>query len=849
MSPLRSTQAAEEEPLKKARGGTPLKVIAPTSWIVLAVGLIITVVATLSMESVLDRVAKLDFDVQCNEIRSIIKNRIDDHARILMSGAGFFDADEGVTREEWRIFTQRQKVEKQLPGIQGIGFSLLIPRAELPRHIQEIRSQGFPEYNVRPGGDRETYSSIIYLEPFSGRNLRAFGYDMFSEPVRRKAMEQARDTDAATLSGKVVLVQETDEEVQAGTLMYVPVYRKGMHIETVEQRRAAIYGWVYSPYRMTDLMRGILGGHNLGKSEYLHLQVFDGAPSRENLLYGNISAGNGSPRFSRQIPMDFNGHRWTLRFSQMGGGFMAVEYIPVWLSLTGGSIIAFLLFFLVRALQNTRNEAMRIADELTIELRESEVKHRLLIENSHDIIYMLNAEGVFTFVSPAWTALLGHPLTEVVGQSFKRFVHAEDIPACLVWLKKVIEMGQRQEGIEYRVRHADGAWYWHTSSAVPLRDETGSVVGFEGTARDITERKKAEEALRQAGERLTLAVRAGGVGIWDYDVVNNTLIWDDQMYRLYGITAKTFGGAYEAWQAGVHPEDRRSGDEELQRALRGEKEFDTEFRVLWPDGTVRNIRALAVTKRDADGKPLRMIGTNWDITVQKQAEEAVTILAAAKTKFTSTVSHELRSPLAAIKAATDIVLDGLAGPVNPGQKDALDIAKENIGRLGRLINDVLVYQKIDAGRMSYHFTENDLGEVVREAVRNAGLFAKNRTADLVVKFGEDLPRIKFDRDRIFQVFTNLVTNAVKYTESGSIIISARREDHELHVSVQDFGPGVKAEYLESIFEPFSQAADNQKGGTGLGLAISREIVFAHRGRIWVESEAGKGSTFHFTLPI
>ncbi len=263
---------------------------------------------------------------------------------------------------------------------------------------------------------------------------------------------------------------------------------------------------------------------------------------------------------------------------------------------------------------------IRFAEEV---LRESEEKYRHLIENSHDIIYTLTAEGVFIFVSPAWTTLLGHPVTQVTGQSFQKFVHPDDIPGCMAWLQNVIGTGQRQEGVEYRVQHTNGSWYWHTSSAAPFKDETGKIVGFYGIARDITERKQAEEALRQLSDRLSLAARAGGVGIWDYDVVNNTLTWDDQMFALYGITREQFGGAYEAWQTGLHPDDKQRGDEEIQMALREEKEFDTEFRVLWPDGSIRNIRAFAIVQRDAGGKPLRMIGTNWDITERRRAEEEV----------------------------------------------------------------------------------------------------------------------------------------------------------------------------------------------------------------------------------
>ena len=130
-------------------------------------------------------------------------------------------------------------------------------------------------------------------------------------------------------------------------------------------------------------------------------------------------------------------------------------------------------------------------------LKESEEKFRLIVENSHDIIYTLTSDGVFSFVSPAWTTLLGHPVTQVTGQSFQKFVHPDDIPRCMVFLQSVIGTGQRQEGVEYRVQHTDETWRWHTSSAVPIKDEAGTIVGFYGISRDITERKRTEEALRE----------------------------------------------------------------------------------------------------------------------------------------------------------------------------------------------------------------------------------------------------------------------------------------------------------------------------------------------------------------
>ncbi|MCX6306396.1 MAG: PAS domain S-box protein [Bacteroidetes bacterium] len=172
---------------------------------------------------------------------------------------------------------------------------------------------------------------------------------------------------------------------------------------------------------------------------------------------------------------------------------------------------------------------------------------------------------------------------------------------------------------EYRVKFEDGTVHWVSGSAMPQREADGSVL-WHGFITNITDRKQAEEDLKQVSTRLALAARIGGVGVWDFDLINNVLIWDDQMFALYGTTKDKFSGAYEAWQEGLHPDDRVQGDLEIQMALRGEKEFDTEFRVLWPDGTVRNIRALAVVQRDSSGKAEHLVGTNWDITRQKDLE-------------------------------------------------------------------------------------------------------------------------------------------------------------------------------------------------------------------------------------
>ncbi|MBK7453331.1 MAG: CHASE domain-containing protein [Anaerolineales bacterium] len=310
----------------------------------LILGMTVTALASFYEKSEAELAAEREFDFISSEIQLNIADRLSANAQVLFSGAALLESSGTVTREGWHIFIEQLRIEEQLPGIQGVGFALLIPPEQLDQHIQQIRDEGFPQYTVRPEGDRGIYSSIIYLEPFAGRNLRAFGYDMFSEPVRRAAMEQARDENTAVLSGKVVLVQETNEDVQAGVLMYVPIYRKGMPIETVAQRRAAILGWVYSPYRMTDLMRGTLRNWETEHgNEHFHLQVHDGdVISADSLLFDSRSEADkalaaSTPEFSRLTPVDFEGHHWTLRFSQMGGLSTLADYDSFWFILSGGT--------------------------------------------------------------------------------------------------------------------------------------------------------------------------------------------------------------------------------------------------------------------------------------------------------------------------------------------------------------------------------------------------------------------------------------------------------------------------------------------------------------------------------
>ena len=330
-----------------------------------------------------------NFEINCSDLRIKLDTRLKANALLLRSGAAFFAASDTVTQEEWRIFIENEKINRNLPGLQGIGYSLIISKKQLSQHIQSFRKKGFPDYNVTPAGDREIYTSIIYLEPFSGRNLRAFGYDMFSDSIRRQAMEISRDSDYAMLSGKVFLVQETNEDIQAGTLMYVPVNGNGMRTNTVEERRIAIKGWVYSPYRMDDLMNRILGNWEFPIENRIHLKIYDGDDlSDESLLYDSQISDNlirkDEPNLYLKLPMEFNGKKWTLEFTENNEN-LSVLHGETLIVLTSGIIISILLFAMSLALINA-NFHMRQIFMLNKQLEKINTdKDRFITVLGHDL--------------------------------------------------------------------------------------------------------------------------------------------------------------------------------------------------------------------------------------------------------------------------------------------------------------------------------------------------------------------------------------------------------------------------------------------------------------------------------
>ncbi|MEO5337171.1 MAG: CHASE domain-containing protein [Magnetospirillum sp. WYHS-4] len=346
-----------------------------TAWVILVCSLILTAAAWHISNRFVQERARDRFQFQAQDIKAGIARRMLEYEAVLRSGVGLFAASETVERAEWGAFVETAAIDRYFPGIQGIGYSRIVPPDAKAAHIEAVRAEGFPNYTIRPDGEREVYTAIVYLEPFAGRNLRAFGYDMFSEPVRRTAMERARDTGQAAMSGMVTLVQETDQDVQRGLLVYLPVYRAGMPAGTVEERQAALEGFVYAPFRIKDLMRGILGA---GMTD-LHFELYDGTtPSAETLLYDSDPGGHRDfgdpeqrPEFTQTSAIQHAGHAWTLHLYTQKGFVTAAEASQPLVVAMGGVLIDLLLFVIIASIARQQQRAEALALRMTAELRHS----------------------------------------------------------------------------------------------------------------------------------------------------------------------------------------------------------------------------------------------------------------------------------------------------------------------------------------------------------------------------------------------------------------------------------------------------------------------------------------------
>jgi PAS domain S-box-containing protein len=370
--------------------------------------------------------------------------------------------------------------------------------------------------------------------------------------------------------------------------------------------------------------------------------------------------------------------------------------------------------------------------------------------------------------------------------------------------------------------------------------------------KEIGERRHAERAMRSSEERLRLALVAGRMGVWDWNLRTGELDWSHNLELIHGLAPGTFAGTPGAGEELIHPDDRERVQKAARRALQERSEYAAEFRIVWPDGSIRWLAGRGQVFCDDAGKPMRMLGVDLDITERKTVEEELHQANQAKDEFLAMLAHELRNPLAPLLNALHL-MDVRAGDAD-AVADARALAERQVRNITRMVDDLLDVSRITRGKIELRKEVVDLAAIVGDTVEACRPLIDARRLDLSVIVPPEPLFVEADATRLDQILSNLLNNAAKYTdEGGRIELTVKRLDGEVFVRVKDSGIGIPEDTLPRIFDLFVQASrslDRSQGGLGIGLTLVRSLVELHGGSVHAHSAGtGQGSEFVVRLPV
>jgi PAS domain S-box-containing protein len=489
--------------------------------------------------------------------------------------------------------------------------------------------------------------------------------------------------------------------------------------------------------------------------------------------------------------------------------------------------------------------ARKKADE---ELLEAQQKYQTIFDNTADGIYQSTAGGKFIMVNLSMARIFGYDSPEDLISSVTDI--GTQIYANPDQRKKMSELILAQghvENYELQVLTKNKKIIWVSANIRIVRHEDGSISYFEGTLEDITERKRSEEQLLNMSNRLQLAVHATSIGIWDWDVVNNNTVWDDEMYRIYDVQQNDPGTITEAWEATLHPDDFESVKEALQKALRGEKEYDTEFRIIWKDKTIHYVKGNALVQRDQAGNAIRMIGTNTDITERKEAEEEILLLNRNLDQFANITAHDLQEPIRMVSGFLGLLHKKYNDQIDEQGKSYIERAKDGADRMSILIKDLLEFSR--SGNKAAKKELVDIGYVMDLVDKDLSIIMAD--TGTILRIPSLLPEVTGTQSALYRLFLNLISNGIKFRKKDTVPevnLTVKELPDCWEFTLQDNGIGIEEKDQPKLFQAFQRLHRREDyPGTGLGLVTCKKIVELHGGKIWITSEHGKGTAFHFTI--
>ncbi|WP_017731923.1 CHASE domain-containing protein [Nafulsella turpanensis] len=833
------------------------------------------------------------FNIRAESAKDAVAKRIRDYTQILKGAQGLLNVSDTVTRQEWKNYVDNLNVDKVYPGILGIGYSRFFPERKLPAFEAAVQSAGFPGFKVWPEDNRDYYSSIIYLEPFNERNQRAFGYDMFTNDIRREAMKRAGGTGEPSLSGMVTLVQEKDVGVQKGFLLYLPVYQNGEKPQTLRERQAKLKGFVYSPFRVNDLMNGIFRG----RYEDLDLEIYDGTEMGPGTLLfdkePSLTFADIPSLFSLQqkSTLTVGGHQW-LVFIRALPDFGYETTFP-WFILGGGVLMSVLLFFVMFSMAN---------------IRRSTYLNEVITDNATAALFILDPKDYCTFMNPAAEILTGFTLEEIQQDTLHNMVHHSHPdgsyfnPADCAIFKTLNNRGVliNEEDVFYR---KNGEKITVSINARPLY-ERGMVTAFLLEVRDITQEKLNEKALKKRNRDLQTLNHIGKnlsaeldlqkllqevtdsctelagaeFGAFFYNQQDAEKESSYMLYTLSGVPPEAFSKmpmprATKIFEPTFKAQTILRSDDITQDPRFGQ---NAPYKGM-PAGhlPVKSYLAIPVVSRGGDTVGGLFFGHSKRGVFTENTEEIVVGIASQAAiaidnsrlfettrkkntelirinndldNFVYTASHDLKAPVLNIEG----LLNALKVAMEKKNTDQVDKIVEMMN-ISVLKFKETIQALTDVARTNKNLDEKVEEVDLQEILEDIRLSVNELIIDAGVRIQQDLEcgLLHFSKPNLRSILLNLITNAIKYRSPERLplitVSCHKKDDGFVTLKVKDNGLGIPASQLSKIFVMFKRYHTHTEG-TGVGLYLVKRIVENYGGTIGVESVEGQGSTFTIELP-
>ncbi|MEI6413312.1 MAG: CHASE domain-containing protein [Pseudomonadota bacterium] len=789
------------------------------------------------------------FNFRVSQVVDAVNGRMRDYEQVLRGGVGLFLASPTVTQRQWHEYVENANMPEHYPGIQNMAIDFPIPAAEKEAHIASMRALGYAEYSIRPEQpERPVYHTLAYVEPFGGRNLRAFGFDMYTNPTRRVAMERAIEQGVPAISGMVLLAQETHQDVQQGFIFCLPVYHQCRPAGTLAERHAALRALVCGAFRANDLMRGIFGS----STNDVELEIFDdGVVSPDTRLYTSLAKDSLVPlSLSNGRLVEVGGRKWLLRISANQRFLDSVSTLQSHVIALAGGFFNLALLITFTSLVGRESKARKLASEMTAQIRENE-KRLAEVNRRFELAADSASIGVwdYSIVSGAliWDKRM-YQLFQVKPDEFERTynawssrLHPEDRARAEAELQAAIA-GGKDFDTHFRIVWKNGEVRNIKAYARLELDSAGQPVRMTGINYDITEQRAMEAREHERTEQINAIFALSPDGFVVFDRSGCVRFVSPAFMHLTGLDEAEVMGLNETLFAA-----------RLARACLPGAVFPNlmalRAREQMIGGSHRELIEIAGPGKRVLEAGLRLSRTETvsqilyfrDITHETEVEQI-------KNEFLSTAAHELRTPMASIYGYTEILLTQDFDEET--RRELLEIIFHNSELIIAIINELLDLSRIEARRgKDFQLERLDLALLLREIV--AHFKAPAGRPILSAPTSDGTRQVRADRQKLTQAVSNVLSNAYKYSPSGGeVTLDLVESPPRIGIRVTDQGIGMTPQQIERVCERFYRAdASGQILGTGLGMSIVKEIIELHGGTVAIDSEPGLGTRVTLWIPM